>query len=238
MSRWTAAGAAFVIASITASCATTKKGAQPTTTLAVAEQANPTESPVLVDGGNAAVAAVEAGAAVDAGAGAAVADAKPDVAKAKATLPPGFVDEIRRVVMLHMPEIRKCYESGLDTVPGLKGSLTVAWHITAAGLVSRSSVVSTTMKYLPVEECIAQTIRTWAFKNPNAVEADASWASSSPHPDASFSRHLPVRRAGQCNSESVRMSNWIYIRAERTDRRFPEQALPSPEGADAPWASS
>lgn len=158
-----------MIVSITASCATTKKGAQPETTILVAEQATPSESPLPVDGGKSAVAAVEAGAAV-------ATDAGPEVAKAKGTLPPGFaVDEIRRVVMLHMPEIRKCYESGLDTVPGLKGSLTVAWHITAMGLVSRSSVVSTTMKCLPVEECIAQAIRTWVFKNPTAVETDATW---------------------------------------------------------------
>ena len=30
-------------------------------------------------------------------------------------------------------------------------------------------------KYLPVEACIAQTVRTWVFKNPDAAEADASW---------------------------------------------------------------
>ncbi len=155
-----------MIVSITASCATTKKRAQSETTILVAEQATPSESPLPVDGGKSAVAAVEAGAAV-------ATDAGPEVAKAKGALPPGFaVDEIRRVVL---PEIRKCYESGLDTVPGLKGSLTVAWHITAIGLVSRSSVVSSTMKYLPVEDCIAKAVRTWVFENPNAVEADATW---------------------------------------------------------------
>ncbi len=131
---------------VLASCASTRKDA-PMTTVAVAEHT--AESPGTP------------------------ADAGPDVAKA--ALPPGLGDEIRRVVMLHMPEIRLCYESALATVPGLKGSLTVGWHITAAGLVSRSSVVSTSLKYLPVEDCIAQAVRTWVFKNPQAVEADATW---------------------------------------------------------------
>ncbi len=88
----------------------------------------------------------------------------------------GFsADEIRRVVMSHMGQIRACYESALDASPGLKGSVTVSWHITGGGTVSRSSVASSTLGNGRVEGCITRVVKGWTFKNPDAVEADASW---------------------------------------------------------------
>jgi hypothetical protein len=88
----------------------------------------------------------------------------------------GFsADEIRRVVMSHLGQVRACYESALDGNPGLRGSVTVAWHITAAGTVSRSTVASSTLGNGRVEGCITRVVKGWQFKNPDGVEADASW---------------------------------------------------------------
>ncbi len=88
----------------------------------------------------------------------------------------GFsADEIRRVVMSHLGQVRACYESALDATPGLKGSVTVAWHISASGGVPRATIASSTLNNGRVEGCITRVVKGWTFKNPDAVEADASW---------------------------------------------------------------
>ena len=73
-------------------------------------------------------------------------------------------------------EIRACYDMALDSAPGLRGSVTASWHISAAGTVSRSSVASSTLGNGRVEGCVTRVIKGWVFKNPDAVEAEASWS--------------------------------------------------------------
>ncbi|MGZ6091090.1 MAG: AgmX/PglI C-terminal domain-containing protein [Polyangiales bacterium] len=88
----------------------------------------------------------------------------------------GFsADEIRRVVMSHLGQVRACYESALDSAPGLKGSVTIAWHISSSGAVPRATVASSTLNNTRVEGCITRVVKGWTFKNPEGVEADASW---------------------------------------------------------------
>jgi hypothetical protein len=88
----------------------------------------------------------------------------------------GFsADEIRRVVMSHIGQVRACYESALDSSPGLKGSVTISWHISASGGVPRATVASSTLNNGRVEGCITRVVKGWTFKNPEGVEADASW---------------------------------------------------------------
>lgn len=88
----------------------------------------------------------------------------------------GFsADEIRRVVTSHLGQIRACYESALDQSPGLKGSVTVSWHISSSGAVPRATVASSTLNNGRVEGCITRVVKGWTFKNPDGVEADASW---------------------------------------------------------------
>ena len=88
----------------------------------------------------------------------------------------GFsADEIRRVVNSHMGQIRACYEAALDSSPGLKGSVTASWHISATGGVPRAVVASSTLSNGRVEGCITRVIKGWTFRNPDAIEADASW---------------------------------------------------------------
>ena len=84
-------------------------------------------------------------------------------------------DEIRRVVNSHMGQIRACYEVAAESTPGLRGSVTASWHITGAGTVSRSSVASSTIGNSRVEGCVTRVIKGWTFKNPDAVEAEATW---------------------------------------------------------------
>jgi hypothetical protein len=88
----------------------------------------------------------------------------------------GFsAEEIRRVVMSHIGQVRACYDSELDKSPGLKGSVTISWHIAASGGVPRATVASSTLNNGRVEGCITRVVKGWTFKNPEGVEAEASW---------------------------------------------------------------
>lgn len=88
----------------------------------------------------------------------------------------GFsAEEIRRVVLSHQGQIRACYESALDSSPGLKGSVTISWHIGSSGGVPRATVASSTLNNGRVEGCITRVVKGWTFKNPDAMEAEASW---------------------------------------------------------------
>jgi hypothetical protein len=84
-------------------------------------------------------------------------------------------DEIRRVVMSHQGQIRACYENALESSPGLRGSVSVSWHISASGAVTRASVGSSTIGNGRVEGCLTRVIKGWSFRNPDGVEAEASW---------------------------------------------------------------
>lgn len=89
---------------------------------------------------------------------------------------PGFPpDEIRKVVMANMAAIRACYEAGLSNKPSLAGTVTLGWHITPAGKVTNARILSSSLQHPGVEECFVRSVRGWVFRNPDAVEADASW---------------------------------------------------------------
>lgn len=83
--------------------------------------------------------------------------------------------EIRRVVTQHLGQIKNCYMAELAVRPGLKGAVTVKWHISQTGGVTAANVESSTLDSPPVEECIVRVVRGWVFENPAGVEADASW---------------------------------------------------------------
>jgi len=85
-------------------------------------------------------------------------------------------EEIRRVVMSHTGQIRSCYDAVAETTPGLKGSVTVGWHIAGSGGVPRATIMSSSLNNGRVEGCVTRVIKGWTFKNPEAVEADASWS--------------------------------------------------------------
>ena len=70
---------------------------------------------------------------------------------------------IKRVIRLHINEVRFCYEQELGTHPELAGKVAVQFVISDDGKVTTSFVSSTTLGNLRVETCIAQAVRRWAF---------------------------------------------------------------------------
>jgi hypothetical protein len=74
---------------------------------------------------------------------------------------------IRRVVRLHMNEVKYCYDQQLVTKPGLGGRISVQFIISGAGQVISSFVASTTMNNVNVESCVAGAIKRWEFPKPD-----------------------------------------------------------------------
>jgi TonB family protein len=83
---------------------------------------------------------------------------------------------IRRVVRDHLAQVRFCYESLLSRHPSLEGRVVVKWHVTGAGVVDSSEVVSSPLPELG--QCLAGRVRTWRF--PAAKQAEAGFTVSYP----------------------------------------------------------
>jgi TonB family protein len=70
---------------------------------------------------------------------------------------------IRRIVRGHVSQVRYCYEQLLPRMPTLEGRVVVKWHVTPAGRVDTSTVVSSTAQSPALGECLAGRVRTWVF---------------------------------------------------------------------------
>jgi hypothetical protein len=81
----------------------------------------------------------------------------------------GFLDReiVRRVVRLHMNEVKYCYEQQLVTKPGLGGRISLQFVISGTGQVISSFVQSTTMNDARVERCVVEAVKRWTFPRPN-----------------------------------------------------------------------
>ena len=75
-------------------------------------------------------------------------------------------EAIRRVVRRHLPEVRFCYEQGLQSNPGIEGRVTVSWIIGSSGAVQSSNVTASSLGNGRVESCISQAVRRWSFPQP------------------------------------------------------------------------
>jgi TonB family protein len=73
---------------------------------------------------------------------------------------------IRRVVRQHLPEVRFCYEQGLQSDASMEGRVTVSWVIGGNGQVTASRVGSSDLGNERVEGCIVQAVRRWTFPAP------------------------------------------------------------------------
>jgi TonB family protein len=73
-------------------------------------------------------------------------------------------DEIRAVVMDHLGGIKHAYNSLLKLYPALKGKVTVAFTISAAGTVIKVEILDNTTGSPELEEKIADKIRGWRFR--------------------------------------------------------------------------
>jgi hypothetical protein len=76
---------------------------------------------------------------------------------------------IRRVVRLHMNEVKYCYDHELLRKPSLGGRISLQFIISGTGQVISSFVQSTTMNDLRVEGCVAGAVRRWAFPKPTGA---------------------------------------------------------------------
>jgi len=76
-------------------------------------------------------------------------------------------EAIRRVVQRHLPEVRFCYEQGLQSNPSLEGRVSVRWIITPAGGVQSAAIGSSDLRNGGVESCIASAVQRWTFPAPD-----------------------------------------------------------------------
>jgi len=75
-------------------------------------------------------------------------------------------DIIRRVVHLHMNEVKYCYDQELVRKAGLEGRISVQFIIAGTGQVINSVVQSTTMNNVRVESCVVAAVKRWDFPKP------------------------------------------------------------------------
>ena len=90
------------------------------------------------------------------------------------TVTPGIVttrgsldkEIIRRVVRLHMNEVKYCYDRELVRKAGLEGRLSIQFVISPMGQVLSSVLQSSTMGNLHVEKCVVDAVKRWEFPKP------------------------------------------------------------------------
>lgn len=73
---------------------------------------------------------------------------------------------IRRVVHLHMNEVKYCYDQELVPKAGLEGRLSVQFVISPVGQVLTSVVQSSTLGNVYVEKCVTDAVKRWPFPKP------------------------------------------------------------------------
>lgn len=72
-------------------------------------------------------------------------------------------EQIMRVVMQHIAGLRYSYNKRLKVKPGMKGKITVRFHIDPAGKVVKADVVGSTMGDSVLEKEIVRQILRWRF---------------------------------------------------------------------------
>ena len=92
----------------------------------------------------------------------------PRVRQAKATIT-GNLDRdiIRRIVRMHINEVRHCYNQGLLKDENLEGGASIEFVIEGTGKVSSASVSKTTLADENVGVCIAKATKRWKFPKPS-----------------------------------------------------------------------
>jgi TonB family protein len=70
------------------------------------------------------------------------------------------------VIQKHYSEIKYCYEKELSRNPDLYGKVTVLFLIDGVGRVGDALVQQTTLSSDPVERCMIDHVRRWAFPSP------------------------------------------------------------------------
>jgi len=127
--------------------------------------------------------------------------AAPDAGPADPASLPFGPDAVQAVFSTHHGELRTCYEEVLAQGHNVQGEMLLAFVITPEGQASRVRVKRTTLGNAPVEACVAQAVRRWAFpkpKRPQPVEYPIRFDEiGGPPPPADGGRTAPARRPGR-----------------------------------------
>jgi len=70
---------------------------------------------------------------------------------------------VRRVIYVHVNQIRYCYQQALLRQPKLAGRLSLHFEITPAGQVQDLFIGETSMQAPELMQCISDTVQSWAF---------------------------------------------------------------------------
>ncbi len=70
-------------------------------------------------------------------------------------------EQITQVVMQHNRSIQDCYKQALRHQPGLKGKVVVRFFVAPDGTVENVELISSTIDYEPMIQCILYRIRRW-----------------------------------------------------------------------------
>ncbi len=72
---------------------------------------------------------------------------------------------VRRVISMHMAEIRMCHEA--HAAPGIAGKVVIKFVITPTGAVQMATVASSTLGDSEVESCVTEAMKGWSFPAPD-----------------------------------------------------------------------
>lgn len=72
-------------------------------------------------------------------------------------------DSIRRVIYVHIKQIRQCYQIALMKQPTLMGKVILSFDITPLGQVEELGIRETTLPSSELLSCVCDALRTWEF---------------------------------------------------------------------------
>lgn len=72
-------------------------------------------------------------------------------------------DVVRRVIYVHINQVRHCYQQALSKQPSLAGRLVVIFEINPKGQVDELLIGETALNAPALLQCIGDTMRTWEF---------------------------------------------------------------------------
>jgi len=74
--------------------------------------------------------------------------------------------KVREVVASQQGALRSCYERAVLENPSIAGTCTVRIVIAGNGTVGTTSLQGSTLRWLSMERCLLQLVRTWRFPPP------------------------------------------------------------------------
>jgi hypothetical protein len=75
-------------------------------------------------------------------------------------------ETIRRVIRLHLSEVRNCYQERLIARPDLQGRLAVRFIIAPTGVVQLAIAQDSDLRDATTEQCIVHAVKRWSFPQP------------------------------------------------------------------------